>query len=274
MYIEDETIKNLHSNTFKGINLSYGYMVQTKFENIVFSGMIFNFTTFYKVNFTNCTFLFTTFYGSNLENVSFVNCDFLDKAQFRNCLLKNVRFNSCFFENNVFNDCQFDEATRIDSPLRSSRFSKKQINLDMRELSGIYKGIKEGYLSGEILDKKRDYYFLERQVITRYNLDKISSKIGNYFLEYVSGYGIRPFRVLYAMILSFIFFTALFVGKIGYPDGLLLSTGAYFTNGANSNLLSTMGPFYQSIYLLESFLGILLIALFITVMANLWFNER
>ncbi len=35
-----------------------------------------------------------------------------------------------------------------------------------------------------------------------------------------------------------------------------------------------LNPFYQSMYIVESFLGIVLSALFITVMANLWFSER
>lgn len=274
LYIEDEEIKDLHINALRGINLSYSYIINTKFENIIFPNMLFHFATLHQVTFINCTFLFSTFYASKLENVVFINCDFLDKNDFRNCLFENTRFNKCFFEKNIFYNCHFDEQTHIDMPTWVSHSPKKQTKLNLKELSEIYKGIKEGYASGKVINKKRDYYFLERQAITRYNIEKPLNKAGSYFLELVSGYGIRPLRVLFSMIFTFLLFTAIFVDKIGYPDGLLLSTGAYFTNGANSQFLSTMGVFYQFIYILESFFGILLIALFITVMANLWFNEQ
>lgn len=273
LFIEDEDIKDLHVNTLKGVNLSYSYIINTNFENITFPNMIFKFSTFYKVTFVNCTFSFSTFYASKFENVVFINCNFLDKNELRNCLLENTKFNKCFFENNIFSNCHFDQLTQLEIP-NISEFSKKQTKLDLKELSEIYKGIKEAYASGKVINKKRDYYFLEKQAITRFNTKTPLHKFGGYFLELVSGYGIRPLRVLFCMMVSYFIFTTIFVNKIGYSDGLLLSTGAYFTNGANSNFLVTMGPLYQALYILESFLGILLIALFITVMANLWFTEE
>lgn len=274
IYLEDEQIKHFHPDTLKYVDLSYSYITHVRFENICFPNMLFHFSSFHKVTFIDCTFTFSTFYASKLKNVSFVNCDFLDKVEFSNCLFEQTRFTECFFEDNIFYDCSFDELTHIDPPISASRFSKKQSTLDRGELSEIYKGIKEGYLNGNVIDKKRDYYFLERQAITRYNLKRPLSKLGDYCLEIISGYGIRPVRVLISMISAFIIFTLIFVAKIGYPDGLLLSAGAYFTNGASSQFLVEMGAFYQFLYILESFLGILLIALFITVMANLWLTEK
>jgi hypothetical protein len=64
------------------------------------------------------------------------------------------------------------------------------------------------------------------------------------------------------------------MSKIGVSEGLLLSAGAFFTFGANTHYLQTLGSCLKLIYIVESFIGISLMAVFITVLANLWFREK
>ena len=274
LYLEDEHIKEHHPKTFSNVNLSYSFITHSKFEKIFFPKILFRFATLRNVTFINCVFSSAIFYACRLENVSFINCDFIDKVDIRNCRFYNVRFVHNFFETNIFYNCKFDEETNIDEPMKASHHIRKQITFDKKEYAELYKGIKNAYLDGNAINKQRKYYFLEKQSITRYNTSCSSSKINKYFIEFITGYGIRPLRVFLSMVFIFIFFTTIFIGKLGYPEGILLSIGAFFTNGAASQHLTTIGSLYLFLYLIESFTGIVFIALFITVIANLWFQEK
>jgi hypothetical protein len=213
-------------------------------------------------------------YASYLENVTFIGCDFIGRNEIRNCRFINVKFMNCFIEANMFHNCRFDERTGIDTLVETSRYTDRPKNFKPVDYAEIYRGIKESYRAGSVISKSREYYFLERHANTRYLIDGMFEKIGNYFLEYVVGYGIKPLRVLVSMILTFIVCTEIFIYKLGFTNGLLLSTGAYFTNGASSDLLRSIGTFYQIVFIIESFLGIVFTALFVTVMANLWLSEK
>lgn len=274
LYFEDENITIQHPKTLTNVNLSYSFIAHSKFNETSLPGMLFRFATLRNVTFINCSFSSTIFYACRLEDVVFINCDFVDRVDVRNCRFYDVRFIHCFFSSNIFYNCKFDEGTVIDDIVQTSRYTKKQITFNKKEYAELYKGIKNAYLDGNVVGKERDYYFLEKQSITRHNITSLFPKIGNYFIEFIAGYGIRPLRVFLSMVFIFLLFTALFIGKLGYPEGLLLSIGAFFTNGAASQDLSTIGSFYLVFYLLESFIGIVFSALFITVLANLWFSEK
>jgi hypothetical protein len=56
-------------------------------------------------------------------------------------------------------------------------------------------------------------------------------------------------------------------------DGLLLSAGAFLTFGAKAELLNRLGVFDQLLYVSAAFAGVSLVALFITVMANVLLKE-
>jgi hypothetical protein len=274
LYIEDERIIDHPHHALKGIDLSYTYIGNTTFENLNLVLTNFSFSSLRNVIFINCVFSYSTFYASYLEHVSFIGCDFLERNNMKNCRFTDVKFKHCFIENNIFHSCRFDEQTNIDGFIQTSRHVNKTKVFKQIELPEIYKSLKDGYQVGNVTSKARQYYFLEKQAITRYLSDNILQKIGNYFLEMVAGYGVKPMRVLFSMIFTFLIFTAVFTEELGYPGGLLLSTGAYFTNGASSDLVRSIGLFYQILFIIESFLGIIFTALFVTVMANLWLSEK
>lgn len=272
--IADEDFRNCPRDMLKEFDFSFAYIMSTSFKDLDLNQANFSFTSLYHVTFVNCLFSHTTLYANYLENVMFIGCDFLNRNNIRNCRLSNVQFQHCFLESNVFHSCRFDEQTSINKLAQHSRHTKTPIRFNPRGLPDLYKGIKEAYKYGSVIKKSNDYYFLERQAVTRYLVDNKFEKISNYFLELVAGYGIRPLRVFVWMMALFIIFSLIFVAKMGYPEGLLLSTGAYFTNGVSSQGLAAAGVFYQSLFILESFLGIMFTTLFVTVMANLWLGER
>ena len=274
LYIEDELITDHPHHALKGVDLSFTYIGGSEFKNLNLVQSNFSFASIHNVTFVNCTFSYSTFYASYLENVSFIGCDFIERNNIRNCRFTNVKYKHCFIENNMFHSCRFDERTGVDIFTPESQHEKKSKFFNPIELPELYKGLKDGYKAGSVTSKVRYYYFLEKQAITRYIIDNVFQKTGNYFLEIVAGYGVKPLRVLISMIFIFLFFTAVFIGELGYPSGLLLSTGAYFTNGVSSDLVRSVGVFYQILFIIESFLGIIFTTLFVTVMANLWLSEK
>ena len=261
-------------DNFEAIDFSYASFYHSKLKRAIFYSANIAYATIYNCEFVNCIFAFTGFYGSTLEKVRFINCDFMEEDRITNCDLKEVTFKNCFIPKPLFFDCKFDEQTTVDDP-RSE--PSKGINVDKlnsKDLAEIFKGIKESYRAGQVNRQSRYYFFKERQCITRYNLTSRHSKIGGYLLEFCTAYGIKPSRVLITMIVLFAFFSAFFTTRFGFSDGLLLSAGAFFTFGANSDLLQTADFLLRILYVAEAFVGISSVALFITVLANVWLGEK
>ena len=142
------------------------------------------------------------------------------------------------------------------------------------DLAEIFKSIREGYVAGRVYGKARRYFLEENKAITLHNTKGLRQKLGRLFLELITGYGVRPLRVLATMLAVFAIPSVLFMAKLGFSEGLLLSAGAFLTFGANTYHLSALCGLFKIVYVAESFCGILLMALFIIVLANLWFSEK
>lgn len=270
-----EEINFPKGDNFEAIDFSYASFYHSKFRNATFPSTFFTFAKIYNCEFINCVFAYTGFYGATLEKTRLVNCDFIEHNHITNCDLRAVTLEKCFISANLFFDCKFDEQTTVDDPLEKPLImSQGSFKFSKGSLAEILKGIKEGYTAGNVIEQARLYYFKERQSITRYNAKSLQEKIYGYSLELLAGYGVKPFRVLISMVTIFSIFSTFFIAKIGSSEGLLLSAGAFFTFGANSDRLQTLGNFCKVIYVAESFFGISLMALFITVLANMWFKEK
>jgi uncharacterized protein YjbI with pentapeptide repeats len=275
LVLYQEDINFPTADNFKAIDFSYASFYSTKLRNATFFETSFSFLRLSNCEFINCVFSFTTFYGATLERTRFINCDFIDHDSFNNCNLRNVKFENCFIPTNFFFDCKFDEQTAVNDPLDEPLImGGSRPRLKKAELAEIFKGIKEAYMAGNVINQARRYFFKERQCITRYNAKSLREKMGGFFLELVAGYGIKPFRVLLTMLTIFTVFSLLFIVSFGFSDGLLLSAGGFFTFGANTHYLLTACDLWKVLYIAESFFGISLMALFITVLANLWFKEK
>lgn len=214
-----------------------------------------------------------TFYGCRFEKAKFINCDFVENNAMTNCILIETEYKNCFYNNVLFSDCRFDVNTSLDTP-KDKPSSSFNAELDKTYLAEIYKSIKKVYFSGGVFMESRQYFFKQKQSITRYNKKGKLSKIGNFLLEFITGYGIRPMRVLLSMLVIFILFSSIFIDKLGFAKGILLSAGAFFTFGANADYLKYLNNIFKVLYISEAFLGISMTALFIVVLSNLWFTEK
>lgn len=260
-------------DNFEGIDFSYGKFYHSKFNNATFIESSFGFSSLYNCVFKNCLFAYNSFYGCTIEKVKFINCDFVENNAMSNCVLIETEYKNCFYNNVLFTDCKFDGNTSLDTP-KDKPSSSFNAELDKTHLAEIYKSIKEAYFSGGVFMESKQYFFKQKQSITRHNKKGKLNKIGNFLLEFITGYGIKPMRVLFSMLLIFILFSSFFIGKLGFAKGILLSAGAFFTFGANANYLQYLSNFFKILYILEAFTGISMIALFIVVLSNLWFTEK
>ena len=260
-------------DNFEGIDFSYAQFYHSKFHNANFIESSFEFARLYNCVFENCLFAFSTFYGCKIEKVKFINCDFVENNAMTNCVFNETKYKNCFYSNVLFSDCKFDSNTSLDAP-KDKPSSSFNTELNKTQLAEIYKSIKEAYFSGGVFTKSKQYLFKQKQSITRHNEKGKFRKIGNFLLELITGYGIRPMRVLVSMLLFFALFSYAFIGKLGFAKGILLSAGAFFTFGANANYLQYLSNFYKILYIFEAFTGISMIALFIVVLSNLWFTEK
>jgi len=273
--IEQELVYKEQSASFENMDLSFASMRNARFENIIFVNVNFTSADLFGCEFINCEFMFTNFYACYIEKTIFLNCDFIINNTITNCVFRESLFEKFFTPENFFFDCRFDEITSVSEPLEApNREENTGSKLDKMALADIYKGIKQSYDEDDVTKKARDYFFRERQAITRYNTAGFLDRAIGFFVEAIAGYGVRPIRVFITTLLVFITYSAVFVHEFGFTRGMLVSAGAFCTFGANSQYINGVSPLIEIIYIFESFTGILMMALFVTVLVNLWFREK
>jgi len=274
--IAGEDITFPPGDNFEVIDFSYASFHNCTFRNATFPGTTFLFTTVRECRFIRCTFGRTEFFGAQLEKCEFDGCDFIEDNAFTNCDLVAVKFEDYFTPGRLFYDCRFDAQTVLPRPMNEPHipWNEGRLRLDTASLANIHRGEVEGYKAGGAVTKWEQAYLRERESMTRHNVKGWKEKSWNYFLEYLTGYGILPLRVFRAMLAVLLAFTLLFGFRVAWPDALLLSSGAFFTFGAKAGLLDNLPDSYRAAYVLEAFLGVSLIALFISAWANRWFRER
>lgn len=269
-------------DNFENIDFSYGRFWHSVFTNATFPQTHFSFAKLYNVEFRKCLFAFAHFYGCSLENCKFIDCDFADENGFSNCELENTRFEDCFFNKNKFVDCKFDEAVifKFKRPplvggLLSQTSSGFKSPLERANISGIYRGIKDGFAAGEINQKAREFRFWQHQAYTRFNQTGVLELIKAYGWEVIAGYGLRPMRVLIFLVGIFAIVAVWFACRLeSISDGLIFSAGALLTFGARSELLQKLSWVDYGIYIASAFVGVALTALFVTVMANVLLKDN
>jgi len=196
--------------------------------------------------------------------------------------LSDTLFQDCFFNKNKFSDCKFDETVSFDttkaSPLHgllSKTSSGFNDDLKKSSISGIYRGIKEAFLAGQVYNKSRKYLFWQNQEYTRYNRPTFVDRASAYFWEFIAGYGLRPVRVLLCLVVLFRVVFLWFAFRLHSAiDSLLLSAGAFLTFGAKTDLLERLPLFDHTVYITSAFIGVALVALFVTVMANVQMKDN
>ena len=273
IFRENLSFAGAGSGWFEAIDFSYAQFYHTTFRRAEFSPATFNFARIYNCEFVECTFTFAGFYGSTLEKVKFTNCNFIEQNSFTNCGFTAVEFINCFMPENIFTDCRFDACSRVTDPV-DKPLGGWNLKFDKRQLAGIFQGIKEAYSAGGVVKQVRKYFFRQNQAITRHNSDSNWDSFTGYFLEFLTGYGVRPLRVLTVLILLVVAGIAIFSRQVGFANALILATGGFFTFGGYVDLLRGMSIWYRIAYICTAFLGMFLTGLYVTVLANVWFRER
>lgn len=270
--LTSESIDFPRADNFESIDFSFSSIYHCEFKNATFLGSYFGFARLYNCTFISCTFVNTSFFASTFEKSAFIGCDFVDSNRFLNSEFVDCRVKDWFTRKPLFEDCRFDNTTTVDDLRSVAKWSDHR--LEDRDRADVYRGLEEAYVAGSVDRNARRYYFKKRQCITRYN-ERWPTKLNGYLLELNSGYGVYPARVFGSMLAVFMLGSVLFwlVGGLSPYDSALLSAGAFFTFGARADQLTLLPSFFLAIYVAESFAGIGLMALLVTVLARLWFSQ-
>jgi uncharacterized protein YjbI with pentapeptide repeats len=242
-------------DNFEAINFKFAEFWNCNFTNATFPSTHFTFARFYNVTFKKCIFALGAFHGTKLENVTFEDCDFIEHSGFTNCEFANTKFIKTFFNDNIFHDCKFDNKITIDINLSCTRWGSPKAQMNMTNLSGLYTGIKESFENGKEYDLSREYYYQQLVAFRQYNITSKLRKVLSWLLDIISGYGVKPQRSLLCSLAVLSIFTIIFFFNLGFNDGLLLSTGSFFTFGAKTDRLNDLPAFFKILYVLESFLA-------------------
>lgn len=260
---EEEINFPTNTDNFEAIDFAFAEFWHCKLKGACFSNSSFKFARLYNTEFRECTFGFTNFFGCTLDRVRFIDCQFRENNTFTNCEFKSSSFSGSGFRSRIFFDCRFDEQTKISRPV-----SRGIATLEKKDEADFYRGIRESYEAGDVSNAADDYLLAERKSITRNNTECLARKARGYFVELLAGYGVRPARVLVSMLVVLSVFSTAFALKFGRNDGLMLSSGAFLTFGAKTDLLNSASLPWKIAYIAESFLGVSLMATFITVLAR------
>ena len=261
-----------HHDNFEGIDFSYAMFSHCKLNNATFPETTFRFARFYSCTFNKCLFGFAEFYGCTFENCQFVDCDFVERDRFINCDMQNTTFTNLFTVETLFEDCRFDERVAVKDILPNPNGTFK-VSLDLKDLASVQYGIKDAYRNGRVISKYRKYHYLENQSLRKYNSSSVINRLFRALNELLTGYGVKPQRVLMWMVGTFSLYSFIFALHYDLRQGVLLSGGAFFTFGANTSMLATTHVMYLALYITEAFLGISLTALLITMLASYWLKD-
>lgn len=271
LQIHGETLRFPEGDTFESIDFGFASFWHTTFENAVFESAM-RFGRVCGCTFTRCIFIHGHCFATRFEDCQFVDCDFIESFSFTNCDFRSVDFCGCYLGLPMFDDCRFDAATRVsDSSPRPVRGFNAQ--RDLKRQSTLYIGISEAYRSGGAREKARDALFEALCAETRHNRDGARRAVG-YVKEFVFGYGLRPGRVLRALVGMLIIGTAGFTPTMPPRDAFLVAAGAVFTFGVHADRLDQLAPLYSVLYTLLAFGGISLIALLAAVWARVFFADE
>lgn len=269
--ISSEDISFPDGDNFQGIDFSYCQFGNCIFKNCYFRAC-FDFGRLLKSTFINCIFHCTSFLGTTIVECKFIDCIFIEGVRFTNCSFENTKYLHYFIDDNIFFDCKFDDRMVIEEPSTKPiielggnlLFSKNQF-------SSFFMEVANAYSAGGFNSKKNRYYFKSRYFSTRYNSNSTLEAIGKLIIELLCGYGIRPFRSIFAgilIVLGFSLFYNTFIGN--FFESFLVSTSAFLSMGD----FSRFPQIYKIGFLFEGFLGLFILGIYLTTLFNKWFTEK
>lgn len=261
-------------DNFRGIDFSYGDFMHCHFKEAVFQSATMNFATLYSCTFEDCVFIPTTFLGSTFEKCRFINCDFPERCSFENVTFINSEFDGCFLgATTPFRECFFDDQTYVKNRKPHSIHFGERLSTPAAALSGYFASFQAAYEAAGAEELAEIFRWEARKAFTRYNQIGWRRAV-SLFNEAITGYGSRPLRPLIAMAFVYALSTLLFSLAMPLKESIVFTAGAFFTFGAASEHLKDFSYAGRLVYVGLSFCGIILSALFVTSLANLWFRSR
>jgi len=261
-------------DTFWGIDLSYAQGWHLHIKNAVFYSCCLNFVSFYNCTFERCNFHFTHCLGAKFEKCKFIGCDFCEPCTWENTVLKNTTLQSCFLgETTPFRDCFFDDLSGVYDMHPHSYYLGEKAKVPEAALAGYYASFQAAYEASGAEERALEYYWKGRKAFTRHNLSG-PKRLASFVNEAIAGYGIKPVRPLGMVLLLYVLATSLFSIVMPLKESVVFTAGALFTFGAAADHLNDFGYVGRLFYVSLSFFGIILSALFVTSLANLWFRSR
>lgn len=260
---------------FESLNFAHASFYNITFRNVSFEQCGFRHARFEKCKFIDCIMVYGGFFGAGFENVVFQNCDIGEGASFLNCELRGTHFENCFLPSYAFRDCCFDEGTDLGNLVYERKISQATtFKIEPNQRASFFREVRFAYKAGGAISGSRKWFREEMKARTRHNTPSFGRRLWRLIvLEWLSGYGQSPGRVLIVMGLCLVAGWALFAKFVGWKDGLLVASGAFFTNGARSDLLNSLGWLERVTYVSLGFLGVFLMGMFIVVLASDWFGE-
>lgn len=283
--IFNENIDFPHEDNFENIDFSYGKFYHSAFRNACIYAT-FDFVRIHNFKFINCSFHFTYWYGCTIENTIFENCNFVERHKFTNCDFINCKFINYSISELLFTDCRFDSNTIITKPkfYMVTSENKRSSGFDKKQLTDFYRSLHEGYHVSHIPELSRKYKHISQKSRTDYCSPNWLIYLRNkLFIEYLTGYGLKPIRPLIAALLTIVYFSFLqgvFNAKIksvGLWGQLweMFSNGFWFSITAFNKIGNISEWTFPSnmLFIIEACLGTVFFSLFITTLSNSWFTE-
>ncbi len=256
---------------FVGIDFSYAQF-QATITGANFFQCDFTHNYLQRAKFTNCRFFFSYFFAGSFAHVEFDNCEF-DKASFSNCRFENTVFRGCRFSDAAFSDCALSSGTRISDP-PTTLASGARCFMEPGILADFYLGVSRGYAAGGADELSDAMHIRSKRAERTYGKPSSSKKAVSYLADWFSGYGTSPLRLLLGMCLVIAASSIAFLTQAPISKAILIAAGAFFTFGASSDAVAQYPWFLEILYVMTSFAGLTLNALFITLWANRYLSRR
>lgn len=276
------------------LDLSEVALSHALFSNCTLNDIDFQLSKLSFTVFNDCTIDNARFDYSSLNNANFKNCNlsgssFID-ANLRSCCLSGSKFKNVYWKGSNLNEIELDHSTEIDLPLKNhfngEKLQKNEINILMQ--------FRIAYGNAELWDLMDAYLYEEktkqRKLVLYENLKKKRSIVN--FKKWivsslngaVSGYSTKPIRViLFGLFVSTVY-TVIYV-LLGSPNSCLhesltdsvlesiyFSFTTFATLGYGDLSYGEERPFMRILSTTEAWMGAIILALFVAIMARKYFK--
>jgi len=218
----------------------------------------FHDTELHESSFRNCMLMETQFHGANLTNCSFEGAVMRGTILQGSCL-RGTKLGKANIEEVDFTGASWLKGFRV----------QEEVEGDLATAAVIYQKVKQEHqrVGGEV--RAGEFYYREREM-ERKLCTKILGRLNQGFFWALWGYGERPWRIVAWLVgltmTSSILAAILFPKDFSFHRAFLFSAGSFFTIGYD--WIGTPPILAQYVGIFESFLGIIIMTLFLVALVR------